>query len=443
MATTFQPLQKKIRHLLFLLVHYRLLGITILLAASGIATLVIVTGPSAEPAVQSEKAWPVSIVAVAPTTASPTLLAFGKVESRQVAILKTSISAPVLTVLAAEGTWVEKGDLLVVLNDNELQLALTMATAEYKRRYAQLQAARTELNLAATLTPHHQQLKALVEAKLKRHLDLFNRKMASDAILDEVRRELSERTMILARHMAQGELLPSVIEQHEASVAEGAALVSRAELDLAQTRIIAPFQGRVIKTFIAAGDRVLPGTAVIQVADYSGIEVRAAVPASVGYALRQRFDEGVKVIASGTLDNRRIDFQLTRLAGDVKLGQSGLDAFFRPAEGEPLDIGRVVNLNITLPEEQNVIALPVQSLYENNRIYRVDGDRLQGIEVIQVGDHIDTDGHYQVLVRSEFINPGDHYITTQLPRAMDGLLVDPVNLESFDDALAVQGIGSE
>jgi HlyD family secretion protein len=278
-------------------------------------------------------------------------VAFGKVESRQVANLRTSITAPVAEVVAREGSWVTKGDLLVRLDDKEMKLALTVATAEYTRRIAQLESARTDYDLAKRVTTHHTELKDIAEAKLKRHVDLYNTKMVSDAILDEVRREASERAIRLERHLADLRIFPNIIQQRDASVAEGRAMMEKAELDLQQTEMIAPFHGRVISTFVAPGDRVLPGSTVIQVADFDELEVRASIPAAIGYALRQQFQNGVSVPASGELDGRVIAFSLTRLSANVKSGQSGLDAFFKTASDESLDIGSVVNLNITLPSE--------------------------------------------------------------------------------------------
>ncbi|MFP6807422.1 MAG: hypothetical protein VB957_09595 [Pseudomonadales bacterium] len=125
-----------------------------------------------------------------------------------------------------------------------------------------------------------------------------------------------------------------------------------------------------------------------------------------------------------------------RLSGDVKSGQSGLDAFFTTASDESLDIGRVINLKIILPTEENVVALPVQSIYEGSRIYKVEGDRLQGITIQQVGDYVDENGQYQILVRSSDIKFGDKLITTQLPRAITGLLVDAIDASKFNEARA-------
>ena len=121
----------------------------------------------------------------------------------------------------------------------------------------------------------------------------------------------------------------------------------------------------------------------------------------------------------------------------------GLDAFFTADNGESLDIGRVVTLSITLPKERNVVVLPIQSIYDNNRIYRVEENRLVGVNIEQVGDYIDADGQYRILIRSAEISKGDVLVTTQLPRAITGLLVEPIDTSTFDQALAVKRLADE
>lgn len=418
-----------------MLVRSRLAGVGVLGVFVALAALVVATGPESEPLVRSEKAWPVSVKIAEPGEVAPTLIAFGRVESRQLANLKTSITALVDEMLVAEGDWVDKGEVLIVLRDEELVLVHKMAQAEHASRVAGWQTARTELELAQSITPHHRELKQIADAKLKRHLDLYNSSMVSNAVVDEARREASERAITLARHLADLKVLPRKIEQRDAAVTEAAALVAQAQIDLDQTRLRAPFSGRVIQTLVAPGDRSIPGTPLIQVANYDQLEIRTAIPADLGRKIRMQLESGARVAAIGTLDDQQVELVLDRLSGDVKPGQSGIDAFFVTAAGEQLDIGRVVNLAITLPAEQNVVVLPIQSLYERGRIYRVDGNRLEGLDVEQVGDYVDESGIYRVLVRSVQISAGDRVITTQLPRAITGLLVEPITA-GFEQALA-------
>jgi HlyD family secretion protein len=74
------------------------------------------------------------------------------------------------------------------------------------------------------------------------------------------------------------------------------------------------------------------------------------------------------------------------------------------------------------------VAVPMQSLYDSDRVYRVENNRLSGISVTRVGDYIDEHGQFRVLVRSQELKPGDTLMITQLPVAITGLLVSPVAL---------------
>jgi multidrug efflux pump subunit AcrA (membrane-fusion protein) len=345
------------------------------------------------------------------------------------------VGAPVANVLAPEGSWVEKDELLVTLERRELELALRRAESEYKRRVAVLTSVTNDYGSARNLTTHHQELKDIAVSKLERHKELYSTRMISDAILDEVRREASERAITLEQHLSRLANFPSLVEQHEAMVAEARAERETVQIELAQTEIRAPFAGRVIETLVSPGDRILPGVPLVKVADYENLEVRTPVSARIGAVLRDRLESGSQIIATGVLDDRAINFTLVRVSGDVKPGQSGLDAFFKPQADAMLDIGRVLNLSVQLPEEADVVAVPIQSIYENTRVYKVEHDRLVGISIEQVGDHIDGSGQYRILVRSGELLAGDRIVTTQLPRAITGLLVDPLDPGEFDEAL--------
>jgi HlyD family secretion protein len=397
-----------------------------------ISFLMILTTEARQPAPRLEKSWPVSVISIEPASASPSLILYGKVESSQVANLKTSVSAIVSEVLTPEGKWVTTGQVLVQLQEDELALAVAMAKAEHQRQLARLKSVQTDLDLANSLTPHHKELHQISQSKLKRHQDLLATGMVSNSVMDAVREQASERAITLQRHLADVADFPNVLAQQQAVLAEAKARLSRAQMDLAQTRITAPFNGRVIQTMVAPGDRTVPGSSIIRVANHEGLEVRTSIPGRISQTLREQLNSGLAVKATGQIDAQSISFYLDRLSGDVKPGQTGLDAFFRNEADKVLDIGRVVNLNVSLPPEPDTVALPIQSLYENNKIYRVQDNRLVGIDVEEVGDYVDADNSFRVLIRSKELQAGDQIITTQLPRATTGLLVQPMNSKELE-----------
>jgi hypothetical protein len=142
------------------------------------------------------------------------------------------------------------------------------------------------------------------------------------------------------------------------------------------------------------------------------------------------------VLASAEVDGRPFKFELDRLSADVKPGQSGIDVFFRNERNEALDIGRVVSLTIRLPQEEDVIPMPVHALYENQTLFKVEENRLEAISYEPAGDYLDADGKFGILVRSAQMNAGDTIMVSQLPRAITGLLVDPIELGGAGAAMA-------
>ncbi len=399
-----------------------------------LSMLVIATGPKAEPVERAEREWPVSYREVSPGPIAPTIQVYGKLETDQSATLRAGVTATVAQVLRREGEWVEAGETLLRLDDAEVALAQQSARAALSSAEAALRSIRNQHQLARDLGLHHEAQAELAREKLQRFESLHARSMIADAQLDDVRHEATERAMVLAQHQSRVSDYPNQEQQAEAAVAEAAARLGQAELDRQHTDVRAPFSGRVITLHVAAGDRINAGTSLLTVADYAGLQVRAPVPMQIAQQLRRHLDKGKAVVAESNIAGERLGFNLRGLAGEVKPGQSGIDAFFHVAPDSVMALGSVVNLLIALPEESNVVALPIHAVYDNSRVYRIADNRLQAVEIERVGERMDNAGNYRVLVRSSALSRGDQLLVSQLPTAMTGLLVKPSSVESGQPA---------
>jgi len=389
--------------------------------------VVFATGPENTPEVRQEKSWPVSVMVAKPEMLAPNLQVFGMVQTEQVSSLKTSIAAPVKTVFHHEGDNVKKGELLMQLDDDELILAVKVAKAELQNRKASLMSTANEYELAKKLTVHEQSLNNIAQLRLKRQLELYNQSMVSNALVDEARRSASESTIQMEQHNAMVMDFPNKLARRQAEVDESMARLEKSQLDLAQTRIVAPFNGYILSTSVSEGDRVVAGISILQIAGSDQLEVRAALPLRSGASLRKVLAVGGEVQATGAVDGEKVAMHLERLSSSLKHGQSGVDAFFTLVAGYQPNLGRVISIDISMPREANVIPIPIQALYEGNRIYRINNRRLEHLDVDVVGDFIDGAGMQRVLVRTSEVKQGDTLLTTQLPRAITGLLVDPID----------------
>lgn len=403
------------------------IGLFIFAGFVSLAMLLVATGPSAAPGERNERAWPISTMEARPDAMSPVLLAYGSLESRQRADVRSRLTAHVEKVLYFEGDWVEKGDVLLRLDPLDAELALEAAEATRDQAASALESAQSDHALARELLEHHQSLQSIAQSRLERFRELHKQRMISDSELDDMRQQASERRLVLATHLAEVRDFPNRIARQRAVLQEAESRYRQAQRDSEHTVLRAPVSGRVLTADVSIGDRVSAGTSLMQIADYEQLQLRVSIPSSQAMALRFAMQNGSRITAVAEIGQRDIDFDLLRLSGDVKPGQSGVDAFFATSGDPELLIGSLARMRINMPEQDAVVPVPVHALYQNNEVYRVRGSRLEAVEVERVGEYLDAAGDYRLLVRSAELQPGDSLMITQLPVAMTGLLVAPVD----------------
>jgi hypothetical protein len=174
---------------------------------------------------------------------------------------------------------------------------------------------------------------------------------------------------------------------------------------------------------VSPGELVRPGTAVIEMYDAATMEVRTQIPAKTLPAIKQALASGKELSAYVLVGDEKIEAVLTRLSGEVARGKSSVDGLFGLSSQTYLELGRAVNLVISLPEVHNTLLVPVQSMYGHNWVFVVNDERLVGITVDRVGELRDKGGQLKVLIRSPEIAPGVPIVTSQLSNAITGLKV--------------------
>ncbi len=395
----------------------------ILLAAVLTSASIFATGPNAAPEVRTEKSWPVSVVVIEPNKLNPTFSAYGRIESSNVAKIRTDLVAEVVAVHVKEGDWVVQGEVLLTLADAEARLRLLQRKAELAQHNATLQSIETEYELKEQTTAHYTSMQQIAEKKLTRNNELMADRLISQDRLDEVISQANRATIQYQIHSRELADAPNRIASQKAQIAKAQALLAQAELDIDKATVIAPFAGPVLGVFVAPGDRSNLGTVLVELADSSGFEIRVPVPEVHNDRFARR--ENSQILATSSSG---VQVPLIRLSSLVRKGQVGVDAFFKldvSANGSLPVLGRLLDLTITMPIEPNVVALPVQSIYENDRIYEVYENRLRAIVIERVGEFQTDSGEYRILVRSHELSAGQKIITTQLPKAISGLLVAP------------------
>ncbi len=398
----------------------------ILALAAGIGYYIIATKPKPEPVSVKEKAWPVRTQVAVPERQSPTLALYGRVESLWSSQLTAGVAADVRQVKVIEGSVVTKDAVLVSLDDRDSRLQLAQRKADLAELEAKLLASRTANKANEENLKRERRLFELGQAEVGRLEDLVKKRLVSDSSVDKTRQD-AERLGITLRAREQQ------LQTHEADLAELAAkklrltaLYDQAQLELDRTQVRAPFNARIAKVLVSPGKRVRVGDPLVELYDTDAMVVRAQLPSRFIAEVKEARKRGDELWIAGRVDGHPIKAKLMQLAGEATSATGGIEALFALDSSEGLEQGRFVRIDLTLPPQDNVVALPPEAIYGSDRVYRLTmDDRLEPVTVQRVGERHYDKNKTLVLVTSGALKAGDLVITTQLPNAMQGLLANP------------------
>ena len=401
----------------------------LIIALSVIAAgAIIKSKKSPEASNEKPKPLPVSVLIAEPNTVTPVTTLYGQVTSPSFATLVSSVTANVLQVPVLPGQRVEAGDLLVQLDDAEARLAFAQAESRALDASAQYQLEQQRQKSDRSQLKREKELTELAKKSFERSSNLFQKGLISqsqfDTAKDQYSRQasaLENRELSIRQHKARLQALQAAEKSAQTAVAQ-------AKLDLSRTTVTAPFSGRIVDVPVAVGDRVRNAQTLATLFNPEALEVKALIPNRYLLSVRQALAANETPIAhlqASGLDS--IAVPLKRLAGAVRAGGGGVEAYFQLPPDSALELNRNVALLLELPAQDNAIAVPNQAVFGLNAVFAIDSDnRLQRIEVEQLGDALSEGGDKQVVIRSDQISSGSRILATQLPTAITGLTVTPL-----------------
>jgi RND family efflux transporter MFP subunit len=408
-------------------------GLPVLILGLAVGGFMILraTQPALPPVQVEEKAWSVNVLEVEPGFHTPNFLLYGTVEAPRQASLSAAIAAEVVEVPVAEGQRVVAGQTLVILDDRDMSLKQRERQAEMDEIEAMMDSERRRHKSDSAALEREKALLALDEKALQRSLNLKDRDMASESVVDEARLNVERQALAVNQRQLDVDDHRARLAQLEARLAKATALRDQARLDVQRTRVIAPFVGRISELPVAPGDRVQINETLVELYALEELEIRAQIPFRYLPAVRSALADDMPLTAVAQLEGRSLQVELVRLSGATDQAAGGVDGLFRFQEGsENLIPGRLFPLLLSLPPQNDTVILPLQALYGLDRIYRLDEGRMTALDVERIGEYRRPDGSVQVLVRSAALQAGDQIVTTQLPNAVNGLKVEVMESSS-------------
>ena len=283
-----------------------------------------------------------------------TVAATGKIQPEIEVALSSEVSGEIIELPVKEGQTVEKGDLLVKINPDLIQAAVSQSQAglqNVRAQYAQAQASEKNAQL-----------------NYERNKALFEKGVISKSEWDK---------SVADYDMAQANAKAAYYNVQSAS-----ANVKQSVDNLSRTTIYAPMSGTISKLSVELGERVvgtaqMAGTEIVRVANLQNMEVEVdvnendIVKVSVGDStivevdayLKREFKGIVTEIANSAESALTAD-QVTNFKVKVRiLPESYKDLTEgKPESFSPFRPGMTATVDIITNKKKNIIGVPISSV---------------------------------------------------------------------------------
>ncbi len=334
--------------------------------------------------------------------------------------VNTRMGGYVDRIVAEEGTFLEEGDTILVLNNPELLDELTEKEYELNKqlmayREQEITAAQQSINLRKQVLQNNYELQRIAETYALSEEE-YRMGVKSKAELEVARKEYEYKT-------AAGKL------EKESLLEDSAAADIRRELIAAnrtqemrryeQTQskrdllvVRAPISGQLSSLQVVLGQQVSAGTAIGELKDLANYKVSI----SLGEYYIDRVLSGLPATAR----YRGKDFPMTvrRVVPEIVNRSFSADLVFDGGKPEALRIGQSVSTQVQLGNSEQVLIIPRGDFYATTGgqwIYRVVPGEKRAVRVnIRLGRQ--NPKHYEVL---EGLSDGDQVITTGYSRYKD------------------------
>lgn len=383
------------------------------------------TRPEVKTAAIAERVWLVGAVTVKTTTVKPTLTLYGKIVAGREVELRPLVTGQVIEVGKnfADGGLVRKGDTLAVIDPFEYKAAVTERKAQLTEARAKLRELKADLVAEKDMLKFDERQIEVRTRDLSRREDLLKRKTGTEKSLDDARYALNEQQRAQANRKKNIASLESRIQQQQAIIDRSAVALKRAERDLEDTRLTAPFDGILREITTAVGKRIGVGDKVARLTDIGRLEAEFQVTdGQYGRLVSRGSVVGRKATVIWKTSDKPFRYPATirRVSGQVSSDAGGINLFARLDSTDLKTVlrpGVFVQVEIADKPYEKVIRLPDEAVQDRKTVYVIGKERLE-VRKVEIVGRIEND----VLVRGD-LKDGERVVARIFPEIGPGVRV--------------------
>lgn len=366
-----------------------------------------------------QQAKQVDVIAVSYTQAEPLLQLHGEVMAAMSVKLYPQIAGKVISINGdlAPGTLVEKDQVLASIEQADYLLAVQEAKA----------------NLADARASFEQELgnQAVASRELK-------------ILMQQLKTELTEQQRKLILRKPQ-------LAQAQAQIDSAQAALEESRLDLARTKIRAPFAGIISSKYVDQGSQLTTTTAIIDLIDTTAFWIKVSLPgeylnhlsfandksgsgSKVRVYLGNKLNGKTSNTRTGELYKRLPELDSTTRQAQVLLRID--DPLALKAENQDktqLMVNDYVAVDIVGNPLQHVVVLDESMVHNGNQvwIYQQGALRIHQLDIVwREQDRV---------IAASGVQEGDLLVTTNIANAYEGLQITTASVKASNTAADAQG----
>jgi len=311
---------------------------------------------------------PVATTVATRTSITSSYRSTATLEAREEADVTSKVNGIVEQILVEEGDYVEKGQVLAILRDQEYRI----------------QAAQTEAELKGS------------EQELKRLKNMADREMISADSYDKLRYQTA---VIRAKH-------------------------EMAQLNLNETKVVAPISGHIAKRYVKTGNLVQQYQAqtLFHIVDQQRLQGIVHLPE---HELRHLKIGQAAALTVSAYPNTTYTAEVERISPVVDSNSGTFKVVLAVTNDDnSLKSGMFAQLNLHYATRDNVVVLPryaVQSMDNSHHVFVVNNEGVAEKRDVMLG--FETDTHIEI---TQGVEAGDAVITTGQASLKDQALVEVI-----------------
>ena len=335
----------------------------------------------------------VSVTNIATKPLQITLQSMGQISAKNNSVISSQVSGRVLQISAnlESGAFFKKGDLLVELDAREYQNKINTAKASLTQPLQDLKLEQAQVTQA------------------KADWQRLNKNTKVPALVSRTPQVISAKAKVSAAH----------------------ANFNQAVLDFERTKIVAPFDGRVLSKNVNIGEFINANTALADIFSTQALQVRLSLKntdlAFIDLPEKNTANQSINVATKVIFEADLIEPQLWMgelVRTEASIDQQSQQLFViaqinspysaANSDKHPLKIGQYLNAKIKAKLIPNAISIDITSIYQGQYVYLLKGGVIhrQSIKILWQDD--------TTALIGEGLTAGDRLITSILSQDDEG-----------------------